>query len=120
VTAPDFTIADVLAWARTKPADEVYNYADFRNCAICQFLKETGRCADPAVTGSRWRCRSRGGRIYASFDKRINAAANGPRYKDTFGELVERLEKLCPETHVPPSAWARLDAYMADIELASA
>jgi hypothetical protein len=34
----------------------------------------------------------------------------------TFGQLVARLEALCPETIVTPSEWTRLDAYLADIE----
>jgi hypothetical protein len=49
VAQTDFTIADVLVWARTKPADEAYNYVDARDCALCQFLRETGRVASPSV-----------------------------------------------------------------------
>jgi hypothetical protein len=47
--AADFTIADVLEWARTKPADEVYYYYDSFDCALCQFLKGTQRAERPRV-----------------------------------------------------------------------
>jgi hypothetical protein len=39
----DFTLADVLAWARTKPADEEYRYEDSHYCAVAQFGRATGR-----------------------------------------------------------------------------
>src|SRR4249919_3451282 len=39
----DFTLADVLAWARTKPADRSYNYLDPERCAVAQFGRDTGR-----------------------------------------------------------------------------
>lgn len=42
-TKADFTLADVLAWARTKPAGEEYNFCDASNCAVAKFGRETGR-----------------------------------------------------------------------------
>jgi hypothetical protein len=49
MASTDFTINDVLTWARTKPADEAYSYLDNSGCAVAQFLRETGRAAKPIV-----------------------------------------------------------------------
>lgn len=43
MASTDFTVADVLAWARTKPADEQFDYGDADKCAIAQFGRDTGR-----------------------------------------------------------------------------
>jgi NAD-dependent dihydropyrimidine dehydrogenase PreA subunit len=112
----DFTIADVLAWARTKAAGKRYNYDNCFECALCQFLAETNRALRPLVelNGDWSDC---DGVSRGVAPKPLNYAV---RDSDTFGALVARLEKLCPDAPVPPSEWTRLDAYMADIELASA
>jgi hypothetical protein len=116
----DFTIADVLEWARTKPAGDPYSYIDNNNCALCQFLRETGRCARPAVAGHYWRDTDSGD----IFEQRpFPDGRMGMEYAlmaGTFGGLVARLEALCPATPITPSNWACLDAYLTDIELASA
>lgn len=107
----DFAIADILAWARTKRADEPYDYASNRNCAICQFLRETGRCDEPSVGGDYWRDRR--------LDFHQNPFPEGLERAlicKSYGELVAQLEKLCPETVVTHSDWTRLDAYLAGIE----
>jgi hypothetical protein len=114
----DFTIADVLAWARTKPADEHYRYNDNTNCALCQFLRETGRARAPSagsVTWADWESGIpyRGRWIDHPIPQEIGRAVCRVR---TFGDLVEQLEKLCPETPVTPSNWAAIDAYLTDIE----
>jgi hypothetical protein len=101
----DFTVADVLAWARTKPADEEYNLIDAGNCALGQFFQETRglTCAE----------------LYANDPyQEIEDTALGKAlcFSKTFGGLVQRLEKLCPETPVTQSEWSRLDAYLTDIE----
>src|SRR4249919_1111481 len=91
-TGVDFTLADVLAWARSKPADEAYDYGDFKNCAVCRFLRDSGRCDDPAVSSNHWRDRKRrdgGGHHY--FDNRIRLAAK--EYPTTFDAFADRLEK---------------------------
>ena len=115
---PDFTISDVLAWARTKPADERYDYSDGSNCALCQFLDETGRAANPRV--DMWQLSSAGqwydadapdaGAQYpAIMEPALNGGCGfskaGEPLDDawTFGGLVERLEKLIwlsPETYL--------------------
>lgn len=128
--ASDFTIADVLAWARTKPADERYDYQDTGNCALCQFLKASGLAERPYVemywadVPGGWRDRGASG--LSGYPEVMEPALSGDGSFGgnselwTFGALVERLEALCPETIIPPSEWTRLDAYMTDIELASA
>jgi hypothetical protein len=108
----DFTIADVLAWARTKPADEAYNYGSNNNCALCQFLRETGRCERPSVGGTYWRNRDTGFADVREFPTGLETALLGA----TFGDLVKRLQALCPETPVTSSNWAAIDAYLTDIE----
>lgn len=119
-TSPDFSVADVLAWARTKPADGSYTYADASNCALCQFLRDTGRAGSPSVdpdsygdlSATDWHVR-----------KPLPAGANdaalgrdefGIPGRLTFGALVARLEALSPDQVIPPSEWTRLDAYMID------
>lgn len=42
-TKTDFTLADVLAWARTKPANEEYQFLNSSMCAVAQFGIETRR-----------------------------------------------------------------------------
>jgi hypothetical protein len=113
VTAADFTIADVLAWARTKPADEQYKYW-CSQCAIGQFLVATDRAREPLI-GEEWWSEGRSAQQHY-IESALNEAASAK--PNNFGALVARLEALCP--NVPPSEWTRLDAYMADIELASA
>jgi hypothetical protein len=111
----DFTIADVLAWARTKPADEAYNYNCNGRCAIGQFLSATGRASDPNVGNATWddldnldRCEG------VPFPPELDWAAEC--LPNTFGAFVERLEVLSLETVVTRSEWTRLDAYLTDIE----
>lgn len=128
MASTDFTIADVLAWARTKPADERYNYSDNTNCALCQFLRETGRAVSPTVVPyfgaddpeGGWRDTEDGDlRQYgAALDDAVRGSSDGRRW--TFGALVKRLEKLAPDTIVTPNQWTRLDAYLTDIETVSA
>ncbi len=95
-----FTYA-VIQWAKSKPASEGYEYVDFQNCAICQFLRETGRCENPAVSHNEWRDRDRVEypALYHQFDKRVEKAAMGwPR---TFGGFADRLAQT-PPSNKPP------------------
>ena len=34
-------LEELLAWAKTKPADETYTYTSPSDCALAQFIKET-------------------------------------------------------------------------------
>jgi hypothetical protein len=125
MAASDFTIADVLAWARTKPADEKYDYSDSGNCALCQFLRETFRAASPSVrpympgetVGGGWR---EAGRDRVPYPQELESALRADGAYDipldeqwAFGELVERLEALLPPVS---DTWAKPDAYLTDIE----
>jgi hypothetical protein len=105
----DFTIADVLAWARTKPADEEYSFECSATCALAQFGLATGR---EHLAG--WQ----GTHIIFDWPELHGALNAGDNY--TFGGLVARLEALCPDQIVTPSEWTKLDAYLTDIEQVSA
>lgn len=115
----DFTVADVLAWARTKPADERYSYADPANCALCHFLRDTGRSSDPLVKpycdgiDGGWRTRKSGDVSYSPYPSEIEPALELGR---TFGGLVAILEGLAPQTEMTPINWLSIDAYLTDIE----
>jgi len=50
----DTTFEDFKAWLNTKDDDEEFCYSDNSDCAYAQFLKETNRCADPAVGSEDW------------------------------------------------------------------
>lgn len=118
----DFTVADVLAWARTKPADEAYAYDSPFNCALCHFLRDTDRAARPIVGpyGERpeedyrfsgWR-ENHGGAVNPYPREMEPALKNG----GTFGGLADMLEKICPETPVTSADWGAIDAYLTDID----
>jgi hypothetical protein len=114
--ATDFTIADVLAWARSKPADETYSYWCNR-CAIGQFLMDTGRALDPLMAELWWSEGAEGNRN--PIDAALNDAARTEFGEEgrTFAQLVERLEPLVPATL---SNWLQIEAYLTDIEQVSA
>lgn len=85
-TDSTFTIADVLAWARTKPADEAYPYNDIHGCAFFQFLKERGISVSSAGGGGYW--------MDENYDEQqadipFEALADEPH---TFGDLADRLD----------------------------
>jgi hypothetical protein len=91
--SPDFTVADVLAWARTKPARRVYSYTGVEDCngfcALDYFLIETGRSAKPNVLPWSWTDSAGESRpLPVGADE---AVATRPR---TFGALAERLETI--------------------------
>ena len=96
----DFTLSQILAWARTKPAEEAYEYTANENCALCQFIRETGRADHPSVGAHYWN--EWEGVTYGRLIARHtfpDGLANTLQAR-SFGELVSRLEKLVPpETH---------------------
>jgi hypothetical protein len=104
VSAADFTVADVLAWARTKPADERYNFCDPDKCAVAQFGLATGRAH---LIGLRF------GELRAACSDFLPALIENSW---TFGALVKRLEAFVPETPITQSNWLQIDAYLTDIE----
>lgn len=38
-----FSLDALIAWLRTKPGDEEYDWADVRNCLLCQYGMSIGR-----------------------------------------------------------------------------
>lgn len=92
-TKTDFTLADILAWARKKPADEAYTYSDSSNCALCQFLRVTGRAKQPGVWPYGWKDRALSYRArpgHRIADALADALVSRPH---TFGAFADRLEK---------------------------
>ena len=100
--SPDFTVAEFLDWVRTKPADEAYDYNDPSDCAICQFLRDAGRCDRPSVGTTVWNRLGHlfdGGPTY-TLPAHVSKASMG-RDEDavsdwTFGALATRLQALLP------------------------
>jgi hypothetical protein len=103
---PDFTIAEFLAWVRTKPAGETYNFCDAAHCALGQFLRETRNL-------STLDCYTQD--IY--FKGGIEHTPLGIALCDcqTFGELAQRVAPLLPAEPVSDT-WTKPDAYLAEIE----
>ena len=100
----DFTIADVLAWARTKPADEEYNFVCAGVCALGQYAQARGMSEDDAA------CELYRGRFERRDFMQLRDAANGISLDGgcTFGGFVKRLEALLPK-----SEWLTPETYLA-------
>jgi hypothetical protein len=97
----DFTIADVLAWARTKPADQSYSFYDASSCAVAQFGRATGR---ECLVGMP-------GKTMAQKHPALLQAAIGLPWN--FGAFAARLETLCPNAIVSDT-WTKADAYLTE------
>jgi hypothetical protein len=103
---PSFSLIQFRDWARTKPADERYFFQDCRKCALAQFLLETGRAHYPVVAADgEWF--DRAGPAQGEAGEIINHAVASSL---TFGDLADRLDKLCSDTWTSPAA------YLSDIE----
>lgn len=123
-TEPDFTIADVLAWARTKPADGYYPFEQASECALCIFLRDTGRADNPVVGPyvceefpASWNELGGPDHVFSlELDDALSArrVCGAREVRWTFGALVTRLEALCPETPVTASNWLSIDAYLVE------
>jgi hypothetical protein len=109
MTSADFTIVEFLAWVRTKPAGERYDFFNPKLCAIGQFGAATDR-HDLTSIGITY--------LSEKLPNRLSDAvvAKGSPRDWTFGALAARLEALCPETPVNASNWQAIDAYLNDIE----
>lgn len=109
----DFTIADVLAWARTKPADEPYKFSSPKDCALGQYAREERGFSDVEAACEYYRPHLSGDLI----DAALGRYGRWPDFsRQTFGQLVKRLETLCPTAPVTSCQWAAIDAYLTDIE----
>jgi hypothetical protein len=79
----------LLAWARKQPADAEYDYGSIHNCALCQFLKDTGICSTPRAGGSYWTDTS------LPFDSRVehrlSSTVLSALIGSTFGELTDAM-----------------------------
>lgn len=84
-------IADFAAYARGR-GDEPYNYGDDGHCACAQFLKDTGRAAEPAVGPEYWIDLSNWNS--ADLPEGVNRALNQREFDCRFSALADRLEAL--------------------------
>jgi hypothetical protein len=110
---PPIHITDVLAWALTKPADQTYDYQAKGNCALCQFLRETGRAREPKVLahfGDKVGFWTDADQPTFDYSRELEFALAGPdgihlseSHHWTFGGLVKRLQPLT------------VDAYLTDM-----
>ena len=81
---------EILKWARTKRADEPYNYLDKCGCAVAQFLIASGRAKSPIVhSDPSWQARE-GGPFHKYPVVVDRASCPMP---NTFGAFADRLEK---------------------------
>jgi hypothetical protein len=98
-------IADFAAYARTR-GDEAYNYSDARNCATCQFLRDTGRASVPCVNPIDWRdgeCLSgKRNPLPEGLDEALDGSESGG--EETFSALADRLEALIAGAPIPERA----------------
>jgi hypothetical protein len=108
--ANDFTVADVLAWARTKPANEQYCYDDNGYCAIARFLKETGRAREPGVGSLTWVDWAEPPHISHPLSRELNRAVLARPW--AFDALVSRLEAIIQEAPAEPSPWINPQTYI--------
>jgi hypothetical protein len=99
---PDFTIEELLAFARSKPADERYDFCDAGFCAIAQFGRATNR---PHLINL-------GDIGIYSEPVRLAVMASGCSTDWTFGKLAVRLSVLLPAIS---DTWTRPDAYLTDM-----
>lgn len=111
--ASRFTIAEVLAWAKTKPADSSYCYMDNGGCALARFLVETGRAKRPHVRGYDWRD---GGGCYVSIPYKLAKALSA--FPHDYGSFAKRLEPRKRKSVARPisDTWTKPNAYLTDIE----
>jgi hypothetical protein len=87
-----YTAEQFLAFARTKPADEAYNYMSNGNCAFAQFLRAQGY-ENPRVFGFDYSLSGLFGNtqpLPAALIENDSRALQA----DTWGECVARLEAV--------------------------
>jgi hypothetical protein len=89
-TRTDFSLSDVLAWARMKPAGEAYDFHDVRGCAFFQFLKARGMPVRVAGGMGHW-VDLDGNDHWEDIPAGVLSAEPW-----TFGAFAERLEKALP------------------------
>lgn len=86
--SPDqITTQDFLAWCKTKPADERYNYLNDQTCAFAQYLRARG-INFRYVDGYEWRDTS--GHVHPIGEPLETLLVRA----STFGALATRIEEL--------------------------
>lgn len=91
------TLPQFLAWARTKPQDETFNYLNGTGhsgapaCPIYQYLTEAG-FQDVLVYGGDYSVAGEGSPIPNPIIKGLDRVIKNPGTVFTFGQLVDVLE----------------------------
>lgn len=92
-------ISDFAAFCRTKGGEE-YSFGSVCNCALAQFLRASGRCENPRVSGyGRWSDKGSSESFQAPFDFRGSTEEERVLHtllgrERTFSALADRLEAL--------------------------
>ena len=86
----NITVEEFLAWAKTKPADEEYDYIDNKNCAFGQFLQSKGYTKVSVVPYCWDSAEIQDQPIPDIIQLSLNG---GGEWDETFGNLVEELER---------------------------
>jgi len=84
----DFTAEDFLAFCKSKPSEEAYDYVDDQRCALAQFLRSIGR--EDVSVGSHGFSDHTTGRDDQPIPDTIYRALRS--LDNTFGELALRME----------------------------
>lgn len=104
----DFTVADLLAWARTKPADETYVFVSPAYCALGQFAREMLGFSELDAA-----CEAYGPVSEKLLDAALGRFAIYPDFPEqNFGQLVKRLEMLVQEIPAKPTIWLTPQTYI--------
>jgi hypothetical protein len=84
-----FTLPHLIAWMRTKPADEVYCFVDNGECLIAQYISHLGY-GEPNVGPFMFVAKYEGKRVSKELPDHWNDIANGYGKPHTFGAALSR------------------------------
>lgn len=87
---PDvFSLDGLIAWLEKQPADGAYDFWDYKNCALCQYLHAQGLVAEDGAVGEPQENYRRMATAQSGDVHRV--AVGGNRKSDwTFGEMLSR------------------------------
>ena len=90
-------LTEFAAYCRGKPVDEAYRYSSSSNCAVAQFLRDTGRAIQPAVDNIGWGdfAITTAPEADRPLPKGLNKAVRD--WPSTFSALADRIDALIPE-----------------------
>lgn len=80
-------LQEFIAFCKTKPANEPYNFSDPHHCALSQFAKD-------AHHSELYGLPFEGEAIEGGFEDALNPRADHPDKDRTFGALARRLETV--------------------------